>query len=62
MENVFEPVNARAEEILTDHADLLESDEIPDAFVNALAHIAAHRAVLAQWKAGDYSEHVSVNN
>lgn len=62
IENVFEPMNAKAEEILTNNIDLFESDEIPDAFVDALAHIASYRAVLAQWKESDFSEHVAVNN
>ncbi|MEP5766223.1 MAG: hypothetical protein ABJ308_16615 [Halieaceae bacterium] len=62
LENVFEPMNAKAEAILTNSIDLFDSDEIPDAFIDALAHIAAYRAVLAQWKESDFSEHTSVNN
>jgi hypothetical protein len=62
IENVFEPMNAKAEEILTSNIDLLESDDIPDAFIDALAHVASYRAVLAQWKESNYSEHVSVSN
>jgi hypothetical protein len=62
IENVFEPMNARAEEILTNNIDLFDSEDIPDAFIDALAHVASYRAVLAQWKESDFSEHVAVNN
>ena len=56
VENVFEPMNAKAEEVLTNNIDLLDSDDIPDAFIDALAHIASYRAVLAQWKESNFSE------
>ncbi|MEE4302276.1 MAG: hypothetical protein V2J24_22745 [Pseudomonadales bacterium] len=62
MKHVFEPMNAAAETTILQHVDLLESDAIPDAFVDALAHIAAFRAVLARWEVGDFSEHVSVHD
>lgn len=62
MEHVFEPMNTRVEEILINNIDLVESDSIPDSFKDALAHVAAYRVILAQWKDSDFSEHVSVNN
>ncbi len=62
MITVFEPMNAATEEIILKNVDLLESDEIPDAFVSALAHIAAYKAVLDAWNRVDYSEQTSVNN
>ncbi len=61
MINVFEPYNAETEKLILKNIDLLDSNEIPKAFIDALAHIAAYKAVLADWKAGDFSNHVSVN-
>ena len=62
MKNVFEPLNAKTEAVILNNIDLLDSTEIPDAFVQALAHIAAYKAVLANWENKNYSTHVSVNN
>lgn len=62
MINVFEPLNSEAEDIIFKNIDLLESDEIPPAFIDALAHIAAYKTVLADWSNSDFSNHVSVNN
>lgn len=62
MTNVFEPMNAKTEEVILSNIDLLEGNEIPEAFIDALAHIAAYKAVLADWEKGDFSTHVSVNN
>ncbi|WP_271408368.1 hypothetical protein [Pseudomonas sp. Q1-7] len=62
MTNVFEPLNSETEKLILKNIDLLESDEIPKAFIDALAHIAAYKAVLADWKQSDFSNHVSVNN
>lgn len=62
MTNVFEPTNAKTEEVILSNIDLLDSNEIPEAFVKALAHIAAYKAVLADWEKENYETHVSVNN
>lgn len=62
MTHVFEPFNAETEKLILKNIDLLESDSIPQAFIDALAHIAAYKAVLANWKHGNFSSHVSVNN
>lgn len=58
----FEPMNAKAESIIMNNIDLSVSETIPDAFLDAIAHIAAYKAVLARWEKGDYSEYTSVNN
>lgn len=60
--NVFHPLNERVESIIIDNIHLIEGDDIPEAFTKALSHVSAYRAVIAQWEAEDYSEHVSVNN
>ncbi|MFA0307640.1 hypothetical protein AB4543_17305 [Vibrio splendidus] len=62
MTNVFEPINAKTEEVILNNIDLLDSNEIPEAFVKALAHISAYKAVLADWEKGKFETHVSVNN
>lgn len=72
MRNVFEPMNARTEEVLTNNIDLLShqeksnepnpSGELPSGMVNALAHIASYKAVLSKWDAGDFTEHVALND
>lgn len=62
MKNVFDPMNAKAESVILNNIDLLESDKIPDAFLDAIAHISAYKAVLTRWENEDFSEHTSVNN
>lgn len=62
MKTVFEPMNAACEEVILNNVDLIESEEIPSSFVDALAHIAAYKAVLDAWERGDHSVHISVNN
>ena len=61
MANVFEPMNAKAESIIMNNIDLSVSETIPGAFLDAIAHISAYKAVLARWENKDYSEHTSVN-
>jgi len=62
MKHVFHPMNKKLESIIVDHIDLLENDEVPDAFTKTLARIHVYDAVLKAWDAGDYSEHTSVIN
>ena len=62
MTNVFEPMNSKTENIILNNIDLLDSDEIPQAFIKAISHIAAYKAVLANWKNGSFTSHVSINN
>lgn len=62
MANVFEPYNSATEEMILKNMDLLESDQIPKSFIDALAHIAAYKAVLSNWQRSDFSTHLSVNN
>lgn len=62
MREVFYPLNLKLESLITDHLDLLDGNEMPQAFVEALAHIAAYHAVLKQWEDGNFNENVSVVN
>lgn len=62
MINVFEPLNAEAESLLLKNIDLLESDDVPQSFIDALAHIATYKAVMANWEKSDFKTHLSVNS
>lgn len=62
MVNVFHPLNEKVESTIIDNIHLIDGDEIPEAFTQALSHVGAYRAVIAQWESEDYSEHISVNN
>jgi len=60
MSHVLMPLNAQIESVVVEHADLLEGNEMPGCLLDLLAHIAAYKAVLKSWEAGDYSRHISV--
>ena len=62
MTEVFEPLNARIERIILENGDLLIDSELPQEFVDALAHIASYRALYPKWKDGDFTIHTSLIN
>ncbi len=62
MKEVFHPLNTKLESLIVDHLDLMEDEEMPQAFVDTLSHIAVYHAVLKQWEDGDYSDHTSIIN
>lgn len=62
MKNVFQPMNKLVADLIVQNIDLVEGEEVPASFLNAVAHVNAYNAILAQWEAGDLSEFVSVNN
>lgn len=62
MTHVFHPLNEKIEGIIVEHMDLLDDAEVPQAYFDALAHIAAYHAVLRQWEDQDYREHTSIIN
>lgn len=55
--NVFQPTNERLVETVFAHADLLEESEIPPVILQAVAHVQAHRTLIAKWGDSDYTEH-----
>jgi hypothetical protein len=61
MKEVFMPYFEVMAKLITDHADLLDEDEIPDCFLELCAHVAANKAVIKAWDAGDFSRHTAVN-
>lgn len=60
MKEVFAPQNEKIAELIVENGDLIEGKEFPEAFVQALAHIAAYRAVIQAWDEGRYDEYTSV--
>ena len=62
MIHVFEPLNARIEKVILENGDLLEGSQLPEDFVQALAHIASYRALYPNWEVEDFSEHVGLIN
>jgi hypothetical protein len=62
MTEVFMPLNLQIVDVVTGHCDLLVEREMPQCLLDACAHVAAYRAVLKQWEAGDFTRHTSVIN
>ena len=62
MKYVYQPMNEKTAELILENVDLIEGKDMPQSFLDAIAHINAYHAVLAQWEVGDFSEYTSVNN
>ena len=60
MATVFMPLLLRMEEVILEHSDLIEEQDMPRCFIDLISHISAYKAVLQKWSNGDFSEHVSV--
>ncbi len=60
MVEVFMPLNSRMAQLVTEHADLIEESEMPPCLLTLCAHVEGYRAILAAWKSGDFSRHLSV--
>jgi hypothetical protein len=58
--NVFMPLNSQMAQLITEHADLLEEERMPDCLLKLSAHVHGYKCVLAAWDKGDYSRHVSL--
>src|ERR1043166_3187328 len=61
MSEVFMPLNLQMEKAIVENADLIIENEMPASFINLIAHIAAYKPVLQKWRAGDFSEHLSMS-
>ena len=57
---VLMPLNVSQETIILRSAHLIREQEVPECLLNFVAHIAAWKAVLKKWEAGEYSEQFSV--
>lgn len=62
MISVFMPLNERMQEIVIEHADLLDEPEMPNCLLMLSAHVSAYKSVLRKWKNGDYTQNTSVIN
>lgn len=60
MENVFMPLNAQMAQLVTQNADLLEEEQMPDCLLSLSAHVHGYAGILAAWKQQDYSRHMSL--
>jgi hypothetical protein len=60
MSTVFMPLLLRMEEVILEHSDLIEEQDMPRCFIDLISHISAYKPVMQKWASGDYSEHVSV--
>ncbi len=60
MTEVFMPLNESMTQLVTNHTDLLEEDEIPPCLLNLCAHVSGYKAVVKAWGKNDYSRYSSV--
>ena len=57
---VFFPLISRMEELVIEHADLIDETEMPPCLLELVTHAATYRAVLRAWEEGDFSRHTSM--
>ncbi len=57
METVFTPTNRRIRDIITQKADLMLDDQVPEHLLTICAQVASYEAILKSWSLGDFSEH-----
>ena len=60
MTKVFMPLNVDMFELLAEHADLLEENEMPACVLQLGTHVQGYKGVLAAWEEEDYSRHMSL--
>ena len=58
--SVLQPLNERMVTIVIERSHLLDDDELPGAFSVLLAHVEGYKPIIAAWKVGDYSRHLSI--
>ena len=57
---VLMPMNLTQEAIILRSAHLIREQEVPECLLTFVAHIAAWKAILKKWQAGEYSDQFSV--
>ena len=60
MQNVFMPLNLQMAKLITENADLLEDERMPDCLLKLSAHVHGYKGILAAWEKTDYSRHMSL--
>jgi len=62
MRVVFTPSNRRVVQLIEDHSDLLDDDDMPQVLLDFCAHVAGYEVTLNKWDHGDYSVLTSLIN
>ncbi len=62
MQNVFMPLNIQMVQLIIDHSDLLEEEEMPECLQLLSAHVYGYKGIQAAWQNKDYSEHMSLTS
>jgi hypothetical protein len=57
---VFMPMNERMVEAILGNIHLIEDSEVPDSFLELIAHVEGYRVIRHRWELGDFSEHLSL--
>jgi len=60
MVEVFFPLIARMENLVIQHADLIDETEMPPCLLELVTHVSTYQAVLRAWQDGDYGRHTSM--
>ena len=56
------PNNLKMEKVIIENAHLIVGAEMPQSFIDFLAHVQGHKVVLKKWEDGDFSEYTSSIN
>jgi hypothetical protein len=62
MQNVFMPLNSEMAQLIIDHSDLLEEEDMPESLLNLSAHVHGYKGIITAWEKEDYSEHMSLTS
>ena len=60
VEEVFQPLNEKLEQVIVGKAHLVIEEDMPHALKRFLAHSAGYKAVIKQWELGNYTESTSI--
>ncbi|GLI65370.1 hypothetical protein VaNZ11_008921 [Volvox africanus] len=60
MEEVLQPLNERAAQVVTEHIDLLDSQGLEPLLLQLVAATSAYRVVLQRWKNGDLGAYSAI--
>jgi len=62
MQNVFMPLNLDMARLITENADLLEGEQMPNCLLRLSAHVHGYKGIIAAWQRSDYSRHMSLTS
>jgi len=58
--HVFMPLNIEMASVVTEHADLLDGQEMPACLYLLMAHVNGYKGIVKAWEEGNYSKHMSL--